>query len=102
MKNITDNDYKKVIEENPCLVLDFSAVWCGPCKKIEPILEELSSKFPDIPFYKCDVGECQNAAAHFHIYSVPTIILFKDGKEFNRISGLRTAEYLEGEINKLR
>ncbi len=101
MLKLTDDNFKDIIQNGSSLILDFGAAWCSPCKKLEPILEELSEKYSAIPFYKCDVGENQQVASHFHIFSVPTVIFFKEGREINRISGLRNAEFFEGEIQKL-
>ena len=101
MERFGNDNYTDIINNTRTFVLDFSASWCGPCRKVEPVLEELSDKYPDLPFYKCDVGEEQQAAAHFNIYSVPTIIFFRDGQEMNRISGVRTQQFLEDEIQKL-
>lgn len=102
MKAFTDSNHKEIIRDIRTFVLDFGATWCGPCKKLEPILEELSKEFEDVPFYKCDVGEEQSVASNFQIFSVPTIIFFKDGEEIQRITGLRPADSLRKEIEKLR
>lgn len=101
MEKFTDQNFMDILNSGESFVLDFGAAWCGPCKKLEPILEQLEEEYRDIPFYKCDVGENQHAASHFSIFSVPTIILFKDGKEVSRISGLRPKEFFEDELKKI-
>ena len=77
---IKDNDFSKV-EGEKAAVVDFSATWCGPCKMTAPVFDALSDKLSDkVAFYNCDVDENPQIAAQFGISSVPTLILFKEGK----------------------
>ena len=76
-------------------VVDFSATWCGPCKMLAPILEELSEEYPDIAFYNVDVDEEQALAAHYRIVAVPSVYVFEDGKMKGNFAGLRSKEDIE-------
>ena len=76
-------------------VVDFSATWCGPCRMLAPILEELSEEYPDIAFYNVDVDEDQALAAHYRIVAVPSVYVFEDGKMKGCFAGLRSKEDIE-------
>ena len=74
----TDNDFKEIIN-NKIVIVDFFATWCGPCKMLSPVIEQLSEKFKDVKFVKIDVDECPNVSKSYGIMSVPTLLKFKNG-----------------------
>ncbi|RMH69119.1 MAG: thioredoxin [Gemmatimonadetes bacterium] len=85
----TDNFEAIIINAGKPAVLDFGAGWCAPCKKIEPILEELSEEYGDqAVFGKVDIDNYPDIAAQFNVMSVPTVIFLKNGEEQDRIIGL--------------
>jgi thioredoxin 1 len=92
IKHLTDDSFKKEIAKGVTLV-DFHADWCGPCRMLAPVLDQLAIDVKGkASIAKVDIDSEQKTAAEFQITSVPTLILFKDGKEVNRLIGLRNAE----------
>ena len=78
--------------DNGISVVDFWASWCGPCKMFSPIFDEVSNEYSNINFYKVNVDENREIAKKYGIMSIPTIILFKDGKEIKRNIGFLSKE----------
>ena len=68
-------------------IIDFTAVWCGPCKRIAPLFEQLKEENKEIQFHKVDVDEDTETTKHFEIESMPTFVAVMDGKELERFSG---------------
>ena len=100
-RHIGDNDFnKEVIDEKGVVLVDFFATWCGPCKMIAPILEELETEMEDIKFIKIDVDESPNVASKYEIQSIPTIKLFKDGKEVDTVVGFLPKDQIKALIEK--
>ena len=92
VKHFTDSNFKEEIKKGVTLV-DFSAAWCGPCRMLSPIIEEVAKNFENkATVAKVDIDSDQKIAAEYQVTSVPTMILFKDGKEVERMVGLRDAE----------
>ena len=83
------NFQKEVLESDAPVLLDFWASWCGPCKAISPIIDEISEKHPEIKVCKINVDEEQELATQFGIMSVPTLLVIKDGKVVNQSVGLK-------------
>lgn len=82
------------------VLADFWATWCGPCKMIAPVLEEIDSEKGDqLKIVKLDVDENQATAAQYGVMSIPTLILFKDGEIVDKVIGYRPKEALDEVIN---
>ncbi len=88
IKHVNNDTFEDAIKENVVLV-DFFATWCGPCKMLSPVLEQVAQEVSDVSIAKLDIDESLEVAKQFGVMSVPTMIIFKDGKEVDRIVGLR-------------
>lgn len=100
VKKVSGNDFKESIERGITLV-DFFAEWCAPCRMLVPILETIAEEMQGkIKLCKVDIEQAQNVTSEYQVTSVPTLILFKDGKEVSRTVGLKDAESLKELINQ--
>ncbi len=87
-KEFTDNEMEQLLAQKNLIVIDFWAEWCGPCKKMSPVVDELAAEYDGVvDVRKCDVEENVEVAAKFGIMAIPTIVFVKDGKEIARKSG---------------
>lgn len=103
LKHIKTEEFEKEVlkSKNPVIV-DFFATWCGPCKMLGPILEDVADTEKDVKILKVDIDENMELAQKFGIMSVPTLMLFKDGKEYGREIGLKSKEQIEEIIDELK
>ena len=100
IKKFSDDSFSKDIASGIVLV-DFFAEWCSPCRMMNPVLEQIAADMQEkVSIGKLDIDNEQKTAAQFQVTSVPTLILFKDGKELNRLIGLRDAEAIKEFIQK--
>jgi thioredoxin 1 len=76
--DLTKDDFEKTINDNPIVVIDFWAPWCGPCRGFAPIYEKSSEAHPDVVFAKINTDEQQELAGSFGIRSIPTLMVFRD------------------------
>ena len=98
---IKDNEFDNVIKETKGKVLvDCYATWCGPCKMISPIIDELASEINTCTFYKLDVDNAEETTAKYNIMSIPTLLLFFNGELREQITGFKTKEELIELIEK--
>ena len=101
MKTLTDANFDGEINANNLILVDFWAEWCAPCRMIATVLEEVSSEFKGkVEFAKVDVSQNKNTAGRFKVTAIPTMILFKKGKQVNSIIGAVSKEKIKGMINE--
>ena len=100
IEHINDSkQFNEFIKEGLVLV-DFFATWCGPCKMLSPVIEQLAGEHPELKVVKVDVDEAPEIAIPFQVQAIPTLLLFKDGKLANRGMGYMNKNQLESFISK--
>ncbi len=100
MIEITDSNLQtEILDAGKLALLDFSAVWCQPCKKLEPILKELAPTYEGKAVIgHCDVAKSPETARRFGVMAVPTVVFVKAGKEVDRFTGLQSKEQIVKKI----
>jgi thioredoxin 1 len=99
INEVTDTTFQaEVLESETPVLVDFWAPWCGPCRVVAPVLEEIASQREDLRIVKLNVDDNQQTAAQFGILAIPTMVLFRDGAEAKRIQGAMPKKRLEAEL----
>ncbi|MBQ5644568.1 MAG: thioredoxin [Bacteroidaceae bacterium] len=100
--NVTNDNAKEFMATELPIVLDFSAAWCGPCKQLAPIIEELSEEYAGrIAVGKCDIEEADDLTMEYGIRNVPTVIFIKDGKVVERFVGYKSKSDVQAKFEAL-
>ncbi|MCS6806259.1 MAG: thioredoxin [Acidobacteriota bacterium] len=101
MKQVTDSTFEQeVLNSDKPVLVDFSAVWCGPCKMLEPTVRAIADEYAGrVHVYKLDIDQSPLTPARYGVRGVPTLILFKDGQERDRIIGVTSKDTIEQMID---
>ena len=94
---LTNDNFEIEIQDGVCVV-DFFATWCGPCKMLAPVFEELSGEMEGSKFFKVDVDQALDVARKFAITTVPTMIIFKDGQPVDKMIGFLPKEHIKAKV----
>jgi thioredoxin 1 len=99
LNEVTDVNFQaEVIESDKPVLVDFWAPWCGPCRVVAPVLEEIAGERPEMRIVKLNVDENQQTAATYQVLSIPTMILFKNGAPVKTVVGAYPKKRLEAEL----
>lgn len=103
LKQVNDADFEvQVLQSTKPVLVDFWAAWCGPCQMIAPIVEQVAQEFKDtLGVAKLDVDANQRTAMAYGVQSIPTLLIFKEGKEVKRLVGFMPKERLAGEVKRV-
>jgi thioredoxin 1 len=97
---VTDSNFQaEVIDSDVPVLVDFWAPWCGPCRVVAPVLEEIAGEREDVRVVKLNVDENQRTAATFEVLSIPTLIVFKGGEVAKKVIGAYPKKKLEAELD---
>ena len=92
----------EVVQADRPVLVDFSATWCGPCKKLEPLVQEIADDYDGrLKVVKVDIDKAPGIAAKFAVMSVPTLVLFRDGKVMDQLTGLVAKRVIADRVDKV-
>lgn len=99
--HVTDTNFSQITKKHPLALIDFWAPWCGPCRTLAPTIEELTREYAgEVLFGKLNVDENPNTAECFQVFSIPTMLIMKNGEEVDRIVGCVQKEYIKAALRK--
>ena len=101
VKEINAEEYSEIVNSSNPVVIDFHATWCGPCKVLSPILEELDNEIEGVEFVKLDVDQHPQIAGQNQVMGVPTVVILKDGEVKDRFVGVQPKEVIKEKITSL-
>lgn len=102
IEEINDNNFKNSIQKNDIVIVDFNAPWCGPCRKLSPILEQVQNEFiNEVKIYKIDTDKNPISAQEYGIISLPTVLFFKTGEVKETMVGMLTKSSIVSNVKKL-
>ncbi len=100
MRELSEKDFKEVINKDKLVVVDFWAEWCMPCRMLSPILEKLEKEFSEVEFVKVNTDKYPNLAMRYGIFSIPTVLMFYKGEIINSFIGALPESMVRKEIEE--
>jgi len=98
--DISDSEFRDFLEKNNLVLVDFFAEWCGPCHMVSPAIEKLSEEIESVAFAKINVDQNKQTPGKFGILSIPTLLIFKEGKLVDRLTGALPKQAIEERLRK--
>ena len=103
VKQLTNEEFEKNVKSSDKLVfVDFYADWCGPCRMMAPIVEEISEEVDGVDFYKVNCDDEQELASKYEVMTIPTLLILKKGEQIKEFIGVTDKEEIIEELNKLK
>lgn len=101
IKHVNSNEFEaEVLKSDKKVLVDFWANWCGPCKMLAPVLEQVADEMPDVQIVKVDVDDNGDLAEKYNVMSIPTMILFKNGEQVGKSVGFIGPDQVKDFINQ--
>ena len=100
VQTVTDQDFATFTTQKGVVLIDFWAPWCGPCKRIGPVIEQLSTEMPGVKFGKLNTDENQSTAAKSGVMSIPTLMIYKNGQKVDQVVGAVPKDMLVASLKK--
>jgi|SRR5690554_2311633 len=100
MKEYEGQNFKELTSGETPLLVQYYAEWCGPCQMLKPVLEQISKEMHDVEFVRVDIDQYRDLAVNEGVQSIPTVVLYKGGKEVSRDAGFKPKQMMEKWINE--
>ena len=100
VSEVTDADFQKFTTQQGVVLIDFWAPWCGPCRRVAPVIEQLSTEMPNVRFGKLNTDENQMTAVKNGVMSIPTLMIWKNGQKVDQVVGAVPKEMLVSSLKK--
>lgn len=101
MEVVDESRFEELTAQGGCVVVDFFATWCQPCKMLGSLLESVQDEYPHISFVKVDIDQSPELASKHEVMSVPTVLFFKGGQQVQKMVGFKNKTFVKEQLDKL-